>query len=465
MASKLAKEESKGSQAEYKKTVAESNARAGLSKNPKFAKDIASVGNAYGHEGSTYPSGAKVNLEKPVKYNAEAVQKQINKDPRIKGKEAKAIHALLKGRTGDLKPVGDTSNKALAPIAKVVPRSKRPKVDDVKPVGDAEYGPYTAKVYKAKADLERAQSRMNAVKASGRVARNNTNASEADAQLERARKAYKDIMMIASGAHSEDASPFDVAPVGDAESYRGFKLKEEGIQASGYKPVWTARKNGKIKGWNKHLPFLKANIDAGDCGRAADASPFDVDTDAKAAKLIKRESKTMTSVEIARKYGFSLSFVKDVLGETGKGSLNEVLKTRAQDIRPVGDAGESSYRYRQAALPGPDAPKFTMTANGSRAVVIGGLGNNRAQAIKIVRDQARAYGSAITLRLMEGSKEVFSIQGSTGKAKDIQPVGDAALWVAVDEEGSIFYGPADKTAVEKKMTAYKGPYKLHLERR
>jgi hypothetical protein len=32
------------------------------------------------------------------KYNAEAVNKEIAKDPRIKGKEARAIHALLKGR-------------------------------------------------------------------------------------------------------------------------------------------------------------------------------------------------------------------------------------------------------------------------------------------------------------------------------------------------------------------------------
>ena len=34
------------------------------------------------------------------KYNAEAVQKEINKDKRIKPGEAKLIHSLLKGRTG-----------------------------------------------------------------------------------------------------------------------------------------------------------------------------------------------------------------------------------------------------------------------------------------------------------------------------------------------------------------------------
>ena len=32
------------------------------------------------------------------KYNKEAVNKEIKKDPRIKGKEAKAIHRLLIGR-------------------------------------------------------------------------------------------------------------------------------------------------------------------------------------------------------------------------------------------------------------------------------------------------------------------------------------------------------------------------------
>lgn len=33
-----------------------------------------------------------------AKYNKEAVEKAIKRDPRIKGKEAKAIHRLLKGR-------------------------------------------------------------------------------------------------------------------------------------------------------------------------------------------------------------------------------------------------------------------------------------------------------------------------------------------------------------------------------
>ena len=33
------------------------------------------------------------------RYSQEAVQKEINKDPRISKSEAKRIHALLKGRT------------------------------------------------------------------------------------------------------------------------------------------------------------------------------------------------------------------------------------------------------------------------------------------------------------------------------------------------------------------------------
>ena len=35
------------------------------------------------------------------KYNKDAVEKAIKKDPRIKPKEAKLIHALLKGHSAD----------------------------------------------------------------------------------------------------------------------------------------------------------------------------------------------------------------------------------------------------------------------------------------------------------------------------------------------------------------------------
>lgn len=39
------------------------------------------------------------NTSRTKGYNPEAVNKEIAKDPRIKGAEAKAIHALLKGRS------------------------------------------------------------------------------------------------------------------------------------------------------------------------------------------------------------------------------------------------------------------------------------------------------------------------------------------------------------------------------
>lgn len=41
---------------------------------------------------------ANVQNNPAPKYNREAVDREIRKDRRIKGKEAKLIHALLKGR-------------------------------------------------------------------------------------------------------------------------------------------------------------------------------------------------------------------------------------------------------------------------------------------------------------------------------------------------------------------------------
>lgn len=51
--------------------------------------------------GKENAGGKTFSLPQSPKYNAEAVQKAINRDPKIKGKEARAIHSLLKGRTGD----------------------------------------------------------------------------------------------------------------------------------------------------------------------------------------------------------------------------------------------------------------------------------------------------------------------------------------------------------------------------
>ncbi len=46
------------------------------------------------------PASRNYPLDRPAphRYDAVAVEKMIAQDPRIKGKEAKMIHALLKGR-------------------------------------------------------------------------------------------------------------------------------------------------------------------------------------------------------------------------------------------------------------------------------------------------------------------------------------------------------------------------------
>lgn len=142
------------------------------------------------------------------KYNAEAVQKAINKDKRIGGKEAKLIHALLKGRTGD----------------------------------ERRYPSYTT------AELEKA---------------------------------------IAAG--------------------RGTPAMEEEV---------AARKVGASK------PRITPQIVP--LSKARDTSPFDRDTDKGAERIVKRESKAgKTAKQIAKEYGFSLSFVEEAMG--GK----------AKDVQPV----------------------------------------------------------------------------------------------------------------------------------
>jgi len=263
-----------------------------------------------------------------------------------------------------------------------------------------------------------------------------------------------------------------------AEEYRGFELKEEGIQATGYKSVWTARKGGKIKGWNKYLPLLKAHIDAGDCGRAAakdvqpvgmkgvdprqkpiniapiakviprskrpkveDASPFEVDTDAGAAKIVKRESKTMTSAEIARKYGFSLSFVKEVLSETGKGSLNAVLASRAKDVAPV-DPPSSSYRrvereYQELSRKGLTGAELEETLENKVGASAMNMwkreqkekGNSRDVAPVGDEDKHEPHpfkGPGSTSYCYQCGYGRLSPIHNGGKAKDVASVGDAS---------------------------------------
>lgn len=78
--------------------------------------------------------------------------------------------------------------------------------------------------------------------------------------------------------------------------------------------------------------------------RAKAASPFDRDTDVGAAKIVLRESKLMMSPQvIAKSYGFSVQFVKDVVaGKYGKtdAELQKNLRKAEDTLEPVGDATE-----------------------------------------------------------------------------------------------------------------------------
>jgi hypothetical protein len=62
-----------------------------------------------------YPS----DKESPGKYNAEAVQKAIERDPRIKPGEAKKIHALLKGWRGDGTDAQETAGEQASEDARM----------------------------------------------------------------------------------------------------------------------------------------------------------------------------------------------------------------------------------------------------------------------------------------------------------------------------------------------------------
>lgn len=113
----------------------------------------------------------------------------------------------------------------------------------------------------------------------------------------------------------------EVMPVGDEAKIYGQPVKAtEGARERAQKQADKNRKiaNGK-KAFHKQLG-VRDNSPYPD--------PFAVETDAKAAKLIKQEGKTMTAAEIARKYGFSLSFVKEVLG-------GDNVRLGVKDVQPV----------------------------------------------------------------------------------------------------------------------------------
>jgi hypothetical protein len=327
-----------------------------------------------------------------TKYSPSAVQKEINKDKRIGGKEAKTIHALLKGRTGDewtekkaickgcgaktgiiesavhkpfyrdhwaagtkkrcpmslkpvdgtsgkykkatdetfrvfdsgevidvsneVKPVGDaiytrkelegmwrtdlfkllkrpakefsgvptsaiineilgekkakdSANKALAPIAKVIPRSKRPKAEDAELTMD-QYR-LLKKMY------QREDSNEKIAKAVGIPV----------SQVPSAIAAAKKVNTLAKDADPKAKRVYETAKQDLAEAQRDGSSHE-----------FVRMLTEKVERLRKEA--------------ATDASPFDIDTDAGAAKIVKREAKTgLSAKQIVKKYGFSLSFVEE----------------------------------------------------------------------------------------------------------------------------------------------------------
>lgn len=290
-----------------------------------------------------------------------------------------------KGEAKDVpsvKPI--TVGASVAPLAKVIPRSKRPVNDeDLSGVRKR----YDELKTKSREDLHRIFSRSHRINNAEKAPKSDLIAGimEAEFGAKKYEAAFAQDVRPASRLDNSDSRTALQKHVLDTALEL---LKERGVEATPERVARlkefiskgkTAResvektkdaaigfsvetKSGKVLGGpyadksmaESAMKDLQARVTneplrimpAKTFGRGMDVepvSPFDVDTDAKAAKLIKQEGKTMTSAEIARKYGFSLSFVKEVLGETGKGSLNAVLASRAKDIAPV-DPPSSSYR-------------------------------------------------------------------------------------------------------------------------
>lgn len=302
------------------------------------------------------------------------------------GKLADRLDAAMRRKelrdVPSVKPI--TVGASVAPLAKVIPRSKRPVNDeDLSGVRKR----YDELKTKSREDLHRIFSRSHRINNAEKAPKSDLIAGimEAEFGAKKYEAAFAQDVRPASRLDNSDSRTALQKHVLDTALEL---LKERGVEATPERVARlkefiskgkTAResvekakdaaigfsvetKSGKVLGGpyadksmaESAMKDLQARVTneplrimpAKTFGRGMDVepvSPFDVDTDAKAAKLVKRESKTMTSAEIARKYGFSLSFVKEVLGETGKGSLNAVLASRAKDIAPV-DPPSSSYR-------------------------------------------------------------------------------------------------------------------------
>lgn len=239
------------------------------------------------------------------------------------------LHNHKKGtyrRTNDVRPVPIAKGANVAPMAKLIPRSKRPKAEDTSkfeaPNGEFNY--------------EQANKEIEKLANQGKT-------------IEQISKAIgvknlhyiKDVLK-GSRANDADVSPQEIAKI--KKAYEDYKR----MDTERLLGLW--KRNHRIsdsRGLGKagliadllHDEFGARRVNAA-FAKAQDASPFERDTDAGAERIVRREAKARLSADkIAKKYGFSLSFVKEVLG----------------DVKPVGDAFKTipkgtkvTWHYRSA---------------------------------------------------------------------------------------------------------------------
>lgn len=257
------------------------------------------------------PISAKGATAKEIEWKRrEAVQKEINKDKRIGGKEASTIHRLLKGRTGDAKrPPSPEDILKMSSTGKSYSSTTRNRI--IRSLAEEAFF-YWEREAEASKELGRKDEEVEARKIGA---------------------AYKSLMLKAKLG---DVQPVPVKDAQDTQSIWKQKVKAkhpkvtfEMLQAAGEIIAW---ENGKQVAWYNldEDPSIKPLT------RAKDASPFERDTDKGAEAIVQRERNNgLTAKQIAAKYGFSISFVLEVGNkQTGKDS-----------VQPVANAGSKTCKH------------------------------------------------------------------------------------------------------------------------
>lgn len=151
----------------------------------------------------------------------------------------------------------------------------------------------------------------------------------------------------------------DVQPVGDAQKRR-CGLCSKPISSG----VYCAKCSRRLESGESAGSIMSKATDIAPVGDDAD-EVWKRDTDKGAAELIKKDGRTMTSAEIARKYGFSLSFVKEVLGgdntRPGHPANDSAVKDFVVRVKRVGGTKITEVTI---AAGDPDAAKDTAKAQG-----------------------------------------------------------------------------------------------------